>query len=174
MLTRQARPRRALSLLLLVAAAGLLAGCRRPLPPLTHTFDSPDTMAREVLARLGRGDRAGLAALALTHDEFEAYVWPHLPASRPERNTSLAFVWGRLKQQSDLALDALVASHGGRPYTLQHVEFDGETSTYGDVAVRRESVLVVRTPEGRIERIRVFGSMLVYAGRHKVFSFVVD
>lgn len=101
-------------------------------------------------------------------------MYPKLPASRPERNTSVSFVWGRLKQQSDLSLAGTVARHGGRSYTLQEVIFEGETTDYGTFTVQRESVLVVRTPEGTVERIKVFGSMLVMDGRCKVFSYVTD
>jgi hypothetical protein len=174
--TWQDRSTRAvLPVLLVVLAIASLAGCSRPSPPpLSHTFESPDALAREVLARLARNDKAGLQALALTRDEFAAHVYPKLPASRPERNTSLSFVWGRLKQQSDLSLAANMARHGGRGYTLQEVTFEGETSDYGTFTVQRESVLVVRTTEGVVERIRIFGSMLVMDGRYKVFSYVTD
>jgi hypothetical protein len=174
-LPRQGRPIRAV-LLLLVVLISLVApaACRRPAPALTNAFASPEDLAREVLARLLRRDQAALAALALTRDEFEATVWPTLPASRPETNMPLSFVWGRLKQQSDLSLAATVARHGGRAYVLQQVLFDGETTESGALRVQRESVLVVRTPEGAVERIKVFGSMLSMNGRHKVFSYVVD
>lgn len=167
--------RAVLPLLLVLLAFASIAGCSRPSPPpLSHTFESQDALAREVLARLARNDQAGLQALALTRDEFAAHVYPKLPASRPERNTSVSFVWGRLKQQSDLSLAGAMARHGGRRYTLQEVIFEGETTDYGTFTVQRESVLVVRTPEGTVERIKVFGSMLVMDGRRKVFSFVTD
>lgn len=161
-----------LSSLLLVLAP--LAGCRRPVTP-TDTFASPEALAREVLARLARKDQAALQSLALTRDEFEALVWPKLPASRPERNVPLSFVWGRLDQQSRLSLAGTVARLGGVPYVLQRVEFEGQTTDYGTFRVQRESVLVVRTPERGVERIKVFGSMLTTAdGRSKVFSYVID
>jgi len=167
--------RAVLHALLVVLAFASMAGCSRPAPPpLSHTFESQDALAREVLARLARNDQAGLQALALTRDEFEAHVYPKLPASRPERNTSVSFVWGRLKQQSDLSLAGTMARHGGRGYTLQEVIFEGETTDYGTFTVQRESVLVVRTTEGTVERIRIFGSMLGMDGRYKVFSFVTD
>ncbi len=170
---RQGRSRRA-ALRLCAVLLGTLVGCARPAPPLTRTFESPEALAREVLARLHANDRTGLQALALTHDEFEAHVYPRLPASRPERNTSLAFVWGRLKQQSDLSLSRALSRHGGRGYTFRQIVFEGETSDYGTFTVQRESVLVVQTPEGAIERLKVFGSMLVQDGRCKVFSYVTD
>lgn len=173
--TRQDRSTRAaLPFLLALLALVFSVGCTRPALPLTATFESPEALARELLVRLARNDQAGLRALALTRDEFEAHVYPKLPASRPERNTSVSFVWGRLAQQSDLSLAGLVARHGGRTYVLQQVLFEGEETDYGTFRVKRESELVVRTPEGAVERIKVFGSMLVKDGRCKVFSFVTE
>lgn len=152
-----------------------LSGCRpASAPPFTNTFESPEALAREVLVRLARKDQGGLQALSVTRQEFADHVWPRLPASRPERNMPMSFVWGRLEQQSALSLAATVARHGGTAYTLQEVRFEGDTTEYGTFSVRRESVLVVRTPEGTIEHLKVFGSMLTQDGRHKVFSYVVD
>jgi hypothetical protein len=151
-----------------------LTGCRPTPAPLTNTFDSPEALAREVLARLARRDQGGLRELALTRTEFADHVWPELPASRPERNTPLSFVWGRLEQQSALSLAGTVSRLGGTAYVLQDVRFEGETTDYGSFSVRRQSVLVVRTPAGAVEQIKVFGAMLTQGGRHKIFSFVVD
>ena len=165
--------RAVLSLCLLIVAG--LAACRPPAPrPLTHTFDSPEALAREVLARLARRDQGGLQELAVSRAEFADHVWPKLPASRLERNMPMSFVWGRLEQQSTLSLAGTVARLGGTTYTLQQVRFDGDTTDYGTFRVQRDSVLVVRTPQGSVERLKVFGSMLTQGGRHKVFSYVID
>lgn len=172
--TRQDRVRRAVLSLCLLIVAGL-TGCRPAAPPpFTHTFESPDALAREVLVRLARKDQGGLQELAVSRAEFADHVWPKLPASRPERNMPMSFVWGRLEQQSALSLAGTVARLGGTTCTLQEVRFEGETTDYGTFTVRRDSVLVVRTAQGTVERIKVFGSMLTQAGRHKVFSYVVD
>lgn len=169
----QDRVRRAV-LPLCLALVVTLTGCRPTPAPLTHTFDSPEALGREVLARLARRDQGGLRELALTQTEFADHVWPKLPASRPERNTPLSFVWGRLEQQSALSLAGMVARLGGTAYVLQEVRFEGETTDHGNFSVHRESVLVVRAPSGEVEQIKVFDAMLTQGGRHKVFSFVVD
>jgi hypothetical protein len=171
---RQGRSTRSVLLLIVIALVAGAAGCARPAPALANTFASPEALAREVLARLARHDQAGLQSLAVTHDEFEAHVWPKLPASRPERNVPMSFVWGRLTQQSDLSLAGTVSRLGGQSFTLQQVLFEGETTDYGAFTVRRESVLVVRTPQGTVERLKVFGSVLTMNDQHKVFSYVVD
>jgi hypothetical protein len=172
--SRQDRSTRSVLILLVIVLVAGVASCARPPPALVGTFASPEALAREVLARLARNDQAGLQALAVTRNEFETHVWPKLPASRPERNVPMSFVWGRLKQQSDLSLAATVSRLGGHALTLQQVLFEGEATDYGTFTVRRESVLVVRTAQGTVERVKVFGSVLTMNGQHKVFSYVVD
>ena len=157
--------------------SGLVAlalACSPAAPPLTNTSDSPEALARAVLDRLAANDRAGLERLQLTRDEFERHVWPHLPASRPETNMPMSFVWGRLAQQSEARLSQVLARHGGQRYTLVSVTFHGERSQHGDVQVLRDSALTVRTPAGTTEELELFGSMIVQDGRCKVFSYVTD
>ncbi len=152
------------------------AACQRQRsrPPLSNTFGSPEDLGRAVLRLLLSRDLAGLRTLALTRDEFEAWVWPRLPASRPERNMPMDFVWDRLHQRSELSLAATMARHGGHPMSLDAVLFEGETTDYVDFLVRRDTVLVVRTADNVVEKVRLFGSLLTMGDRHKVFSFVVD
>jgi hypothetical protein len=148
--------------------------CRVAPPPLTATYDSPEALARAVIDRLAERDAAGLRGMALTRDEFQAHVWPYLPASRPETNMPMGFVWDRLEQNSDLHLAQTVARRGGTRYHLVSVVFRGSTTRYGPLTVTRESELTVRTPDGTVETIRVFGSVLSDGRRHKLFSFVVE
>jgi hypothetical protein len=160
--------------LLLVAA-----GCS-PSPPkaaaasLTNTFASPEELARAVLDRLAHNDIAGLRALAISEREFRAFVWPQLPASRPERNVPVEYAWGQLQQRSEEKLADLLGKHGTRRYTLQSIEFTGETSEYGRFRVRRDSRLRVLDSDGRPVEVSLFGSVVVVEDRYKVFSFVTD
>lgn len=168
------RRRHAAGVVVLAAMLAVAAACRPPAPALSHTSHSPDALARALLDRLAARDQAGLEQLRLTRDEFETHVWPHLPASRPETNMSVAFVWNRLDQQSDGRLAQLLAAHGGMPYTFVALEFRGARTTYGDVEVVRDSVMTVRTAAGDIEQLELFGSMIAQGGRYKVFSYVTD
>lgn len=160
--------------LVLLAALLSAAACRPAAPVLADTNDSPEALVRTLLDRLAARDEAGLERLRLTRDEFEAHVWPHLPASRPETNMSMAFVWNRLDQQSDGRLAQLLAAHGGTRYTFVALEFRGARTSYGDVEVVRDSVVTVRTAAGAVERLELFGSMIGQGGRYKVFSYVTD
>ena len=152
----------------------LLAGCRPAPPPLTHTFGSPEELASAVLDGLSRSDAEGLAALALSENEFRHHVWPALPVSRPERNMPFEYVWKDLQAKSRAHLAAKLADPALRRLTAGSVVFDGETTEYSGFAVMRKARLQVRDAAGESGSLRVFGSVLRKDGRYKLFSYVVD
>lgn len=157
----------------LVAAALALALVACGPHPLPGTQPSAEKLAREVLSALARRDHLRLAALALTEEEFERRIWPGLPAARPERNMPWSYVWLDLRQKSEAMLQRTVAEHGGRPYTLESVRFEGPSSDHGPYRVHRDTVFVVHESLERKE-LRLVGAMVEAESRWKVFSYVVD
>ena len=142
--------------------------------PLANTQPTADALAREVLTALARQDDARLEALALNEDEFLRHVWPALPAARPERNLPFSYVWGDLRQKSDIHLRATISSHRGRVYQLQSLTFTGGITEYPGFVVHRNTVLKVRSREGSDEELRLFGSAIEKDGVWKIFSFNVN
>ncbi len=137
-------------------------------------FDSPEEAARQALELVAAGDAERLSRLALSETDFREAVYPRLPASRPERNTSAEFLWGMLHQRSRHALAFTLDRHRGQRYELIAVDFVGETTDYGPFQVHRETVLTVETPDGERGTLRIFGSMLEQDGRYQIFSYVTD
>jgi hypothetical protein len=172
-----------------VAASSLPAGARevaesgwvasgaeasRAAPPLAATFASVEELAGAVLEGIeaGRGD--ALWALALTREEFEGVVWPVLPASRPERNTPIDYVWGDLQQKSSSSLSRILHRYRGRRYDLAGVELAGETRSYGSFLVHHDARLRVVAAGGTPQTLDLFGSIIERDGRFKIFSWVTD
>lgn len=172
----QGAPRGALRGLLLAVALLLTPACRQAGPPLSlsNTFESPEALAREVLQALAMRDRVRLSALALSEAEFRTRIWPELPASRPERNLTAAYVWRDLAQKSEASLTGVLSRLGGRRLELRGVESAGETTNYATFSISRKTELVVTREDGTEERIRTLGSIVRADGRVKVFSYVVD
>jgi hypothetical protein len=156
----------------LFLAAILLTGCSR-VPPLAHAHGSADALGRAVLDALEHQDRTGLDRLALDEEEFGDHVWPGLPAARAERNVPFSYVWGDLRQKSQLSLKKTLREHGGQRYALSGVSFAGRTE-YGAYTVHREAALRVRDAAGAERHLRVLGSMIERGDSWKVFSYVVD
>jgi hypothetical protein len=159
--------------LALVGMGALAAACGGDLP-MADAKPSPEALARGVLDALERKDRPALEALALSEQEFRAYVWPDLPAARPERNLPFSYVWGDLRTKSRASLGTTLAAHGGRRYELIRVHFAGEATRYSRSEVRRDTVLTVRDSEGVEQELRLYGSSLRQGDGWKVFSYVVD
>lgn len=58
-------------------------------------FDSPASLTEEVLRCLAQENIDQPKRLPLSRDEFERWVWPELPASRPESGFKLFSVVNR-------------------------------------------------------------------------------
>lgn len=163
---------RTLLAVLAVATMGT-AGCSR-VPPLANTENGADALMTQVLDALAARDRARLEALAIDETEFRDHVWKLLPASRPERNLPMSYVWGDLHQKSQASLSRTLAGLGGRRATLVAVAFDGAPRPYGPLVIHEGTRLTVRMADGAEQEIRVCGSLAEKDGRWKVFSYVVD
>jgi hypothetical protein len=156
--------RRSAFLLTLLA----LPACTATPARLQHTFDTPASLATAVLAAVSAGDEGTLARLALSEREF---IWPALPAARPERNLPFSYVWGDLHQKSETNLRSLIERHRNHGFAFVDVRF-GEVTPYSGYTVHRDAVFVVRRADGANEDVRLCGSMVEQAGRWKVFSYV--
>jgi len=166
---------------LIVAAVALAtAACSNPSEPsrsaaaLSHTFESPDALARAVLDALAKRDADGLRELALSESEFRDHVWPELPTSRPERNVPFEYAWGQMKQRSDGSLGATLSRYGGRSLRFVQTRFTGDTTAYQSFSVMRESEIVAADDTGRELILRLYGSAMLKDGRYKLYSYVVD
>jgi hypothetical protein len=159
-------------LALVVALTGCAAD-RAPVP-LSHTFESPDALARAVLDALAARDEAALATLSVSEAEFRTIVWPELPSSRPEVNLPVEYAWRDLNTKSRGHMGQTLAAWGGTRLELVQLAFLGETTAYRTFSVHRKSVLTVRTERGEHQQVRLFGSILERGGRYQLFSYVVD
>lgn len=162
-----------LSLLLAAGATG--CGAVDAEPRLSSTFESPDALARAVLDAVSREDVETLKGLPLTKDEFRLYVWPKLPASRSEVGLPLEYAWSDLSQKSRSSIAANYARYKGRQLELLSLDFkDGEID-YRSFRIHRKSELRVRDREsGEKLTLQLFGSVMEWQGKYKLFSYVTD
>jgi hypothetical protein len=169
--------RRAGRLLPVALLAGILAGgaaCGRS-PALDWGLESPRAVAVAVVAALDARDAPALERLSVNEQEFRHLVWPRQPAARPERNIPWDYAWRSLAARSRHQLAGRLSEWvGGRRSTVVGVTFAGETTDYGAYRVHRRSVVTLRDAAGRLETVRVFGSIIEQGGRFRVFSYVVD
>jgi hypothetical protein len=144
-------------------------------PPLSSLFDSPEALARVVLEAFAREDVETLKALPLTREEFRVHVWPKLPASRPERNVPFDYGWTDLHQKSVSSISTNFKNYRGRNFELLAIAFQGDETDYGSFVVRRKSLLRVKDRDtGEELSLALFGSVMEWNGKYKLFSYVTD
>ncbi len=144
-------------------------------PALSFTFDSPEALARAVLKAFAEEDVETLKGLPLSKEEFRVHVWPKLPASRPERNLPFDYGWTDLHQKSVNSIATNFAHYKGRKLELLSIGFKGETTDYENFVVHRESMMRVKDRKsGKELDLALFGSVLEWNGRYKIFSYVTD
>jgi hypothetical protein len=181
-------PRVAGGLSLLLAVL-LLAGCERDAagggaasdvtaaegPVLSQTFASPEELARAVLDGLEKEDVEALKRLPLSKDEFRLYVWPELPSSRPERNLPFEFVWSELHQQSVSSIARNFHRYKGKNLDLLEIRFRDGMADYGTFKIHRDARVRVRdAATGKEGFVDLFGSVMEWQGKYKLFSYVTD
>jgi hypothetical protein len=145
------------------------------LPPLSYTFDSPDSLAKEFLDALYRKDVEALESFALNEEEFRLHVWPELPVSQLKKPLPFEYGWADLHQKSINSLKRTYARYGGKKLTFIRLEFEDESTRYETYVVHRDARVVVKDEEaGREVRLDLFGSIMEKNGRFKLFSYVTD
>jgi hypothetical protein len=172
--------------ILLIGALFVLLACqgageeappkdKRPPPPLSHTFDSPESLAKAFLDALYRKDVEALKSFALSEDEFRLHVWPELPVSQIKKPLPFEYGWADLHQKSINSLKRTYVRYGGRKLAFIRLEFEDETTPYETYLVHRDARVVVKDDEtGREIRLDLFGSIMEKEGRFKLFSYVTD
>jgi hypothetical protein len=166
-----ARGRAAGRAALAVLLFAVMVGCGVGVPRFRNTFDSPESLAVEVLRALKERDRDRLTSLPLTEDEFRGDVFREMPAFG---RVPSDYVWRDLQQKSGYSLAHVLETYGGRGYELERVLL-GQTSSYRSFVVFRKPRLVLRDPAtGGEVTVQLFGSILRHSGQFKLFSFVVN
>jgi hypothetical protein len=169
----------------LLSGGGVLWGCQsaddattraeRVLPPLSHTYDTPEALAKAFLDALQRQDVDALKQFGLSEDEFRHHVWPELPVAKLDKPLPFEYGWGDLHQKSMNSLSRTYAAYGGRKLTFIRLEFEDETTDYETFKVHRDARVVVVDEERNEEmRLDLFGSVMEKDGRFKLFSYVTD
>lgn len=143
-------------------------------PSLTMLFDSSEALAQAFLKALEEEDVEALRAFALTKEEFRHYVWPQLPSSRPENGVPFDYGWADLHQKSDNSLRRTYALYEGKRLEFLSIRFDDETTDYGTFLVHRDARVKVRDDKGRELWLDLFGSVIEWEGKFKLFSYVTD
>jgi hypothetical protein len=144
-----------------------------PARPLSGASPSLEALARNVVAAIAACDKKALEAARITEDEFRAYVWPELPASRVP-NVTAEFAWSQASINNHAGFERVLQNHKGRIYELVSIRFLGGVTSYTSFRVHNKAMLTIRDETGSVRDVRLFGSVLELDGQYKLFSYVAD
>jgi hypothetical protein len=165
----------ALTVAVIVAATGAVGcGSYAAAARLEDTFPTRESAAQAVLDAIWMRDSERLLRLAVTESEFQAVVWPRLPASRPEMGMPLSYLWSDMAGRNRAGVAEALQVHGRERLTLKAIDFAGPPTDYGAFRIHPKTSMTVSDERGRRATVRLFGSMIESGGRWKVYSFVVD
>ena len=143
-------------------------------PSLDPMFETPEALTRAILKAFETEDGEALRSYALTKEQFRLYVWSKLPSSRPERGVPFEYGWGDLHEKSHNALLRNFARFKGRKLELLGLRFEDGVTDYGTYKVHRDARVQVRTEGGEKRWLDLFGSVMEWQGKYKLFSYVTD
>jgi hypothetical protein len=163
-------------LLVLFTLSSLVAACGAAPPPEPYVGLSAtkEAAAQAVVDGFAARDVDRLTSLAVTEVEFRKNIWPSLPASNPEVNMPVDYLWADTSMKSRGRLAQTLDEHGGRPMTVESVRFGGRPTEYDGFTIYPDTYLTVRDRAGATQEVRLFGSMMETTAGWKVFSYIVD
>ena len=148
---------------------------RREARPVTGEFTGGaptfETLLQAVLVAIERGDEGTLHALRVARAEFERYLWPEFPQSRPITNIQAADAWSFVQSGSIAGASRALGSYGGRRLTIRSIASSGRLP-YTNFTLWRDIVLTARDESsGEIQTLRFLPAVAERGGRFKVFSY---
>ena len=149
-----------------------------PAPPevteFDGTFGSVFELGAVLVDAINRNDVDTMLAHRMNEAEFYWIVWPEQPSNRPEVGMPWDFVWRDMDQKSTNSARFIANKYQGQDLRLIRVEFDGETTSYGPYKVHRDARCIVQMPDGELQTLDLFGSVIEMNGRFKAYSLLVD
>lgn len=163
-------------LLSLLTLSSVVIACGTAPPPESYTGLSAtkEAAAQAVVDALAARDVERLTALAVTEVEFRRHIYPELPASAPEVNMPVDYLWADTNMKSRGQLARTLEEHGRRAMTVESVRFGGRPTEYDGFTIHPDTYVTVRDAAGATRELRLFGSMIETATGWKVYSYIVD
>ena len=167
----------------ILASILILVSCSRAVEPvstvppphhLLRSAQTPQEAAQTFLEALQEGDEYAIREMALTREEFEKYVWPDIPASRPGTNLTVDFVWRQMAMRSYSQMESLIRRNKGKHYTLVRLEARKGVWEYPSFRLHKDTWLVVRDESGQQRKVKFFTSVMEVQGEFKIYSYNVS
>ncbi len=166
--------------LLVGCGIAVLSGCRilagedaDGITPFRGSGRSLHDVGARALEGLVSGDRASLAALRLSREEYTEVVWPELPVSDPELNVPIEYVWADIESRDRRAVNRLSPQFEGLAAEVVDVECVGGVQEFATFRVHTDCWVTIAAAPGH-RRIQLFKDVLERGAGYKLFRYYDD
>ncbi|HEX6134377.1 MAG TPA: hypothetical protein VFZ24_10440 [Longimicrobiales bacterium] len=144
------------------------------LPPVGSFGPGAAASREELIARfvaaVEDGSAAALRELVLNASEFAYLYFPTSPFAREPYAQPPAVNWLLLEQNGLKGERRLLREYGGKRLLVEGHRCAGDVRVEGANRLWPSCVLFIRRGDGRLEEMRLFGSIIERAGRYKLLS----
>ena len=130
-------------------------------------------VGERVVEGLIGGEPAALGELRLSRQQYVEVVWPELPASNPDLNVPVEYVWADIEARNRSGLIRLEPQFEGPAAEFKGVNCRGEVQEFGTFRVHTDCWVTLRTPSGE-RRIQLFKDVLERGAGYKLFRYYDD
>jgi hypothetical protein len=143
---------------------------------LTNASRSMEELGRRVIQGINNQDKAALAALALSKEEYRRYIFPALPIGKVEAwQREFDFVWGTVHDRSSYRLMSILQHLGGHQLEYIGMRVAGESVTNDLGCIVHKDVRIRwKDSSGTEKEAELFAGMVELHNQYKIESFDVD
>jgi hypothetical protein len=131
---------------------------------------SRDALVARVVEAVADGNAAALQALTMNAAEFGHLYFPTSIYSREPYAQPPEVAWLLMSQNSRKGLVRLLREYGEQSLVLAGHDCGGEPRVEGSNRIHEHCTVRIRGADGRVEELRLFGSIIERAGRFKLMS----
>jgi hypothetical protein len=131
---------------------------------------SRDALVARVVEAVADSNAAALHALTMNAAEFGHLYFPTSIYSREPYAQPPEVTWLLMRQNSQKGLVRLLREYGGRSLVMAGHRCGGEPKVEGSNRIHEHCTVRIRGADGRVEEVRLFGSIIERAGRFKLMS----
>jgi len=142
---------------------------------LTNASRSIEELGRRVIQGLNDEDRAALAALVMTKEEYRLYIFPGLAIGKVEQwQKAYDFVWGTVYDRSNYRLTSILRKYGNRQLKYIGIRVADTEPWHLDCIIHKKALITIKDARGTEQEVEIFAGMAEVNNQFKIISFDVE
>ena len=142
---------------------------------LTNACRSMEELGRRVIQGLNDEDRAALAALVMTKEEYRLYIFPGLAIGKVEQwQKAYDFVWGTVYDRSNYRLTSILRKYGNRQLEYIGIRVADTEPWHLDCIIHKKALITIKDASSTEQEVEIFAGMAEVNNGFKIIHFDVE